>query len=241
MRTHSRTLSAVLIAATAILAVCSSALATGFTGSEHSTPVRFSSRVDNPWFPLVPGTTYTYRGVKDGQAARDVLTVTHRTAQIDGAPCVVVDDRLYLNGRLRERTTDWYTQDGKGNVWYFGEATAELTPSGKVENTDGSWRAGIHRAQPGVYMPAHPHPGQSGRQEFLKGQAEDHYRVLGRDATVVVPYMTSRHALLTEEWTPLEPGVLDHKYYVRGIGTALEQTIKGGDERLALVAVDRGT
>jgi hypothetical protein len=99
----------------------------------------FTPRVDNPWFPLSPGTTYVYTGVKDGKPSRDVVTVTHRTAVIDGARCAVLDDRLYLNRRLGERTTDWYTQDSRGNVWYYGEATAELDARGHVTSTQGSW------------------------------------------------------------------------------------------------------
>src|SRR2546422_7564328 len=100
------------------------AAATGRSSVPGLNPSNFSARVDNPWFPLKPGTVYVYRGVKDGKPARDVLTVTHRTQKIDGFPCVVVTDRLYLRGRLAERTTDWYSQDRQGNVWYFGESTA---------------------------------------------------------------------------------------------------------------------
>jgi hypothetical protein len=77
----------------------------------------FTARVDNPWFPLRPGTVSVYTGMKDGRRARDVVTVTRRVTKIDGAPCVVVKDRLYLNGKLEERTTDWYSQDSRGNVW----------------------------------------------------------------------------------------------------------------------------
>ena len=88
-------------------------------------------------------------------------------------------------------------------------------------------------------MPAHPVPGRFGRQELYKGQAEDHFEVVTRRALVSVPYTSSHRALLTKEWTPLEPGVVDHKYYVRGIGTVLEQTVRGGDERLELVSVTR--
>jgi len=200
----------------------------------------FSARVTNPWFPLRPGTVYVYRGVKDGKAARDVVTVTHRVRTIQGAPCAVVRDLLYLNGKLEERTTDWYSQDRRGNVWYFGEATAELDTTGRVKTTEGSWQAGRNGAKAGIYMPAHPVPGRFGRQEFYKGQAEDHFRVLTRRASVSVPYTSSHRALLTKEWTPLEPGVVDHKYYVRGIGTVLEQTVRGGDERNELVSVRRG-
>ena len=200
----------------------------------------FSARVTNPWYPLLAGSTYVYRGEKDGQPSREVLTVTHHIRTVDGAPCVVIQDRLYLNGRLGERTTEWYSQDKQGNVWYFGENTAELDKSGRVLNTSGTWRAGVDGAKPGIFMFAHPAVGKAAQQEFYKGQAEDHFQVLGLHAKVKVPYTSSTSALLTKEWTPLEPGTLDHKLYVRGIGTVLEQTVKGGSERAALVSFHRG-
>lgn len=202
-------------------------------------PNQFSARVDNPWYPLKPGTTYVYRGVKDGEPARDVFAVTHRTRKIDGVPCVVVEDRLYLSGKLEERTTEWFSQDSRGNVWYFGEDTAELDKQGRVKSRSGTWRAGVNGAQPGIFMFASPKVGQSAQQEFYKGQAEDHFQVVRLNASVKVPYVSSKRALLTKEWTPLEPGAIDHKYYVRGIGTVLEQTVKGGVERAALVSVTR--
>ncbi|HEX3227105.1 MAG TPA: hypothetical protein VHQ89_13495 [Gaiellaceae bacterium] len=187
----------------------------------------FSATVDNPWFPLTPGTTYHYTGVKDGKPSRDVMTVTRQTKTIDGAPCVAVSDKLYLAGRLEEKTTDWYSQDQAGNVWYFGEATEELAPDGHVTSREGSWRAGVNGARPGIFMFARPKVGQHAQQEFYKGQAEDHFQVLAVHKTT----------LLTKEWTPLEPGVIDHKLYKRGVGTILEQTVKGGDERNTLVSV----
>jgi hypothetical protein len=203
-------------------------------------PGPFTAHVDNPWFPLRPGSTYVYRGVKDGLPARDVVTVRSGTKTIVGAPCAVVRDLLYLRGKLRERTTDWYSQDARGNVWYFGEDTAELDAHGRVTSRSGSWRAGVDGAKPGIFMFATPRPGRSARQEYLKGEAEDHFRVLSLDANVKAPFVSSSHALLTKEWTPLEPGTIDHKYYVRGIGTVLEQTVKGGDERQALVSFRKG-
>jgi hypothetical protein len=201
------------------------------------TPPGFSARVDNPWYPLTPGTTYTYRGVKDGQPSRDLFSVTHRTTTVDGAPCVVVEDRLYLNGHLGERTTEWFSQDKQGNVWYFGENTATLDKNGRITSTSGTWRAGVKGAKPGIFMFAHPAVGLSAQQEFFKGEAEDHFQVLSLHARVHVPYVSSTQAILTKEWTPLEPGTIDHKLYVRGIGTVLEQAVKGGNERAALVSV----
>jgi len=197
-------------------------------GSAGAGAQGFSADVTNPWFPLKPGTVYTYEGVKDGKPSREVLRVTHRTKTITGVPCVVVDDRLWIEGHLAERTNDWYSQDGKGNVWYFGEATAELDKSGKVTTTEGSWQAGRDGAKAGILMPAKPRPGQTGRQEYYKGHAEDRFRVLG--------YL-GRNALLMEETTRLEPDVVDHKLYVRGTGTVLERTVKGGDELNELISV----
>jgi len=233
------------IIAAAALAAGVTALAGGFQTDSASAvpepppPSAFSATVDNQWFPLPRGTVYVYRGIRDRQPSRDVVTVTTQTATINGYPCAVVHDDLYLSGILRERTTDWYTQDSTGDVWYFGEDTAELDKHGRVVSTEGSWQAGVDGAKPGIFMPAHPKVGDTGQQEFYAGHAEDHFRVLDLHASVSVLYASSDKALLTEEWTPLEPGVLDHKYYVRGIGTVLEQTVQGGDERNELVSVTK--
>ena len=174
--------------------------------ASHASDQSFVEHIDNPWFPLVPGTTYIYRGKKDGEPSREVLRVTHRTKLIQGARCTVLEDRLYLNGRLEERTTDWYAQDEEGTVWYFGEETAELDEQGQVTSREGSWQAGVDGAKAGIYMPADPKVGQSFAQEFYAGHAEDHFKVVDLAASVEVPYTTSQEALLTEEWTPLEPG-----------------------------------
>jgi hypothetical protein len=209
-------------------------------GSSSSQRSGFTANVTNAWFPLQMGSVYRYRGVKDGEPSREVMTVTHRRRTIDGARCVVVADLLYLRGKLEERTRDYYTQDADGNVWYFGEDTAELDAKGRVKTREGTWHAGVDGAKPGIFMYAHPSVGQSARQEYLKGQAEDHFQVLRRDVAVRVPFKAFPGALLTKEWTPLEPGVIDHKYYARGIGTVLEQTVKGGDERNELVFFENG-
>src|SRR3954454_14766804 len=102
-----------------------------------------SPHVDNPYFPLLPGRTYRYRGTEEGRRSLDVVAVTHRVRRIGGAPCRVVRDRLYLGGTLTEDTVDWYAQDRNGTVWYFGEATRELDADGRVTSREGSWRAGV--------------------------------------------------------------------------------------------------
>jgi hypothetical protein len=201
-------------------------------GSKRTAPppdrgarVRFVARVDNPWFPLAPGTTLRYRGETDGTPGVDVFSVTHRTKRILGANATVVHDRVILDGRLAEDTLDYYAQDARGNVWYLGEDTKELDRRGRVTSRSGTWRAGRDGARAGIFMPAHPRVGQSFRQEYYKGEAEDHFRIVS----------IRGDRMTTHEWTPIEPGVLDAKHYGRGVGTVLEQTLKGGDERWRLV------
>jgi hypothetical protein len=190
-------------------------------------PGNYVKRIDNPWFPLKPGTTFRYREQKDGVAAIDIVHVTAKTRNIMGVPATVVHDRLYEHGRVVEDTLDWYGQDKQGNVWYLGEATKELDAHGHVKSRDGSWEWGVHGAEAGIFMPAHPKVGQSFRQEYWKGHAEDHFRIAA----------IRGNRLRTAEWTPLEPGVRDAKHYVRGTGLVREVTVKGGSERMELVSV----
>ena len=186
-----------------------------------------SNLVTNSWFPLARGSVYVYEGQKDGKQARDVMTVTRKDKTITGIRAAVVADRLFLNGQLAERTTDWYAQDKRGTVWYLGEKTAELNGRGKVTSTEGSFLNGRDGAKGGIFMPANPQVGQSFQQESLKGEAEDRFRILDLATSVTTPAASSQSAMLTKETTPLEPKVVDHKYYVRGIGTVKEQQVAG--------------
>jgi hypothetical protein len=205
-------------------------LALGVTASGAAAGQTYSAHVTNPWFPLKPGSRYVYKDIESGLKGRDVVTVTHHVRVIQSAPSRAVHDNLYLHGKLRERTTDYYTQDRRGTVWYYGENTAELDKHGHVTSREGTWLAGKDGAKAGIFMPAHPRVGQLFRQEYLKGQAEDHFKVIG----VFRP-----NGLLTKEWSPLEPGVVDHKMYTRGIGNVYEQTQKGPNERAELISLRR--
>jgi hypothetical protein len=217
----------------------------GSGGPASSTPpaaalidqANFVAGVDNPWFPLKPGARYTYRGTKDGQPAVDVLLVTAATKIVDGVACVVVRDTLRLGGVVAERTEDWYAQDRDGNVWYFGEATSELNAQGKVVSTEGSWESGVDGALPGIYMPAEPKVGQSLAQEHYAGHAEDWFVVLFTSTKVKVPAGTFKNAMVTGEWTPLEPGVFGEKWYVKGTGQVKEADVTGGSEELSLAKI----
>jgi hypothetical protein len=204
----------------------------------HPSPAHFThGRVDNPWFPLKPGTRWTYRGVEGKARTRDVMIATYRTSVVDGVVCRVVLDRVWTNGRLSERTLDFYAQTRRGTVWYFAERTATLDRHGHVMSRQGSFTSGVDGAEAGVFMTPDPRPGPSYFQEHYPGHAMDIFTVVRRNARVSVPLLVSHHALLTKETTPLEPGVVDHKYYVRDVGEVREVTVKGGHERLHLVAV----
>lgn len=198
----------------------------------------FVDVVDNPYFPLTPGTTLVYEGSEGGQSLVDQMAVTGDTKHILGVRCTVVHDQLFLDGRLAEDTFDYYAQDRDGTVWYFGEATKELDEHGNVVSTEGSWQAGVDGARQGIFMPAHPQVGDVYQQEFYAGHAEDHFRILSLKANAKVPYGSFHGAMKTEEWTPLEPDVLSDKYFVPGIGSVREVDKKGGDEVLELVAVE---
>jgi hypothetical protein len=229
--------SLVLLATLSTIAAVTVALSANATPARTGpNPADFVPVIDNPWFPLRAGATFTYHGVKDGKASRDVVHVTGRTRRIDGVRCTAVSDVLFVRGKLAERTTDWYAQDRTGTVWYFGEQTAEFDAAGKVTSTAGTWRAGVDGARAGVFMPFRPRVGQRFQQEYYERQAEDHFQVLSLRAAVTTPAVSSVRALLTKEWTPLEPGVLDHKLYVKGVGLVDERTIKGGNERNTLVS-----
>ena len=241
------------IAIPAKLALLTGALTLGLSGVAAATPAAaapvtraaaggFTARVTNPYFPALPGMRWVYRGTDGGRRLRNVVRVLDRVERVTGVPCAVIDDRVYLDGRLAERTIDWYTQSASGTVWYFGERTAALDRRGRVTTREGSWRAGVDGARAGIFMPAHPRVGQSFVQERYAGHAEDHFTIVNRHATVSVPFRRFRgNVLMTHEFSPLEPGVLDGKWYARGIGQVLEASIKGGNERAELVSFRRGT
>ena len=202
-------------------------------------PADFTVKIDNPFFPLPPGITFIYRGRKELSKERDVFAVTDRTIVIDGVTCRVVHDRVFMRGILQENTFDYFAQDRDGNVWYFGEDTEELDKHGKVVSTEGTWRAGVNGARPGVIMEAHPQVNDHYFQELAAPLAQDEATVLSLHETASVPLAKFRNCLLTKEFTQLEPGNVEHKFYARGIGFVLSVVVKGGKERLALVNIVR--
>jgi hypothetical protein len=233
---------------TAALVACSSDSGTeGNASSTPTTPIgsrldpsNFALPVDNPYFPLRPGTTYRHEGVKEGRRAVDVFTVTARAKEILGVTNVVVVDKLYVDGRLEEIAHDWYTQDRQGNVWYFGETIKEFDRKGNQVPAKGAWQAGVDGARPGIVMPARPTVGVVFRPEYYMGKAEDRYRILDLSANVATPYGSFSNVLVMSEQTRLEPGVLGLKYHARGFGQIKESVAKGPQESLSLVSVTQG-
>jgi hypothetical protein len=189
----------------------------------------------NPWRPLVPGRTYIYRTETDEGTETVTVEVTHETRDILGVTCVVVHDTATLDGEVIEDTLDWYAQDEDGNVWYFGEQSLEYA-NGKVASMDGSWEAGEDGALPGILMPAAPAVGDVYRQEFALGEAEDLARVLSLEASETVPYGSFGDCLKTEDFTPLSPDAVEHKYFAPGIGEILAVNLETG-EREELIGV----
>jgi hypothetical protein len=189
------------------------------TASYHPNidPAKFTNDVTNTYFALVPGKTLVYRGVRDGQPTRHTFTVTHDTKVVMGVRCAVIKDVVTQAGSLVEKTTDWYAQDDVGNVWYFGEDTAEYQ-NGVVTSTAGTWEAGVDKAQPGIVMPADPVVGKWYRQEYRPGVALDTARVLTLRGNVTVPAGTYHDVIVTFDKNPLDPSKKERKWYAPGVG-----------------------
>jgi hypothetical protein len=199
-------------------------------------PDNFVLTIDNPYFPLYPGTTFIYEGRSDSEAERNSVVVTFRKKMILGVETTVVRDTVWVDGEIAEKTFDWYAQDRQGNVWYFGEFSQEYE-DGVPVNTEGSWKAGVDGAKPGIVMPAHPRVGQTYRQEYYAGEAEDMARVLRLDASLTVPYGSFDDVLVTREWTPLEAGVAEQKYYAPCIGNIAVRQVEGGRDYIDLIEI----
>lgn len=200
-------------------------------------PANFVNGVDNPYFPLVPGTTFIFEGETADGFEHIEVQVTHETNVVMGVTCIVVRDTVTIDGELVEDTYDWYAQDAQGNVWYFGEAAKDYANS-DVVSTAGSWEAGVDGALPGIVMQADPQVGVEYRQEYYVGEAEDMGKVLSLNVSITVPYGSFEGCLVTEDWTPLEPGFVEHKTYCPGVGTVRNEYVLRGSGSQELVAIE---
>jgi hypothetical protein len=179
----------------------------------------FSATVDNRFFPLVPGRTLVYR-TNGEQVEETRVTTLAETFVVDDIECRVVRDTVTADGELVEDTDDWFAQHRDGTVWYLGEL-ARNYENGVLHDLDGSWSAGEDGAHPGIQMKARPRVGDAYRQEFLLGDAEDLATVVAVGETVTVPAGRFTGCIHTEEWSPIEPGVVESKWYAPGVGFVL--------------------
>jgi len=186
-----------------------------------------------------PGTTFIYEGTKDGAPTRDETQVNRRKLRLLNVECTVVRDRAFESNVRVEDTFDYYAQDRSGNVWYFGEDTKELDAKGNVITTEGSWRAGVNGAAPGLIMEAYSQPGDLYYQELAAGVAEDQASVRSLNRSTCVPFDCFDHLLQTRETSRFEPGVVELKYYAKHVGFVRSDIIAGGNEHSALVRIER--
>lgn len=249
MTSHrSVTLGSLVLTITLAVGACGSGGATQTAGTTTTTadsaadyhpvidPASFSSTIDNPYFPLTPGTTYVFEGTVDGRTQRNEVVVTTDTKVILGVTCVVVHDTVYVDGTLAEDTFDWYAQDAVGNVWYFGEDSKEYLEDGTVDPA-GSWEAGVDGAEPGIAMQADPTVGDPYRQELYTGEAEDFGQVIAVGGSVTVPAGSYDEVITTKDTTPLQPGNVEHKQYAPGVGLVVADMVAGGDEHIELTEI----
>jgi hypothetical protein len=192
--------------------------------------------IDNLLFPLKPGTIFVFEVKDDGRVLADTIRVLHETKRIAGVTATIVHDRVSRAGVVVEDTYDWYAQDTSGAVWYLGEDTKEYR-AGKVSSTSGSWQAGVAGARAGIVMRARPSVGDTYRQEYRKGVAEDMGRVVSVNDSVTVRAGRFTRCVSTDDWSPLEPRVKERKTYCPGVGLVREYLVTGGSERSELVTV----
>lgn len=237
---RSKTALASVLLASLFVTGAASAKATSATPSASSYDPKivasdFVRSVDNRYFPLKPGTTYVFEGMVAKDKIHIDVVVTHDTKKILGIDAVVVRDTVTTNGKLSEDTYDWYAQDKKGDVWYLGE-DSKVYKDGKVTSTEGSWEAGVDNAKPGIIMQANPVVGDPYRQEYYATHAEDMAQItkVGQSAKVASGSYTD--VVVINEWSALDPKVIERKAYAPGIGNiSTESTTES--EHLALVSI----
>jgi hypothetical protein len=209
----------------------------------------------NPYFPLGIGNRWEFRSADE----TNTVQVLNRTKLIDDVRCIVVRDEVFVNGVITEGTNDWFAQAKDGTVWYCGEETAEfetfkgdMPKKPELVDIDGSFKADRNGDKPGIIFLANPSPGQVYIEEESLGNAEDATQILsidysyGKNPTLdqLVPaklaqLLCKKNCVVTKNFSPLEPDVIERKYYAPGIGVFLETAPATGEvTRLVKCNVD---
>ena len=198
----------------------------------------FTSKIDRKYLAFTPGTKYIYEGKTEEGTERTEVYVTGETKKVMGVDALVVWDRVWLNNELIEDTKDWFAQDKYGDVWYFGEDSKDIV-NGKIAGREGSWGAGVDGAQPGIVMKANPKVGDKYRQEYYKGEAEDMAEVVATGVKIKVKYGSFSNCLQTRDWSPLEPGKDEYKYYCPEISNLVYEVGIEDGEGAQLIKIEK--
>ncbi len=199
-------------------------------------PGDFVATVNNPYFNLTPGTTYSYQTITSDGTEKIEVTVTDEKRIVLGVTTTVIRDQVWMNDVVVEDTRDYYAQDSSGTVWYFGEAVDNYE-NGRLQDHAGSWEAGVDGAKPGIIMAAAPKVGDSYRQEYYRGQAEDMADVVAVGKSITVPFGTYENCLQTYDWSQIETTLKEYKYYCPKLGFLALETSTDGTEKTELVQV----
>jgi hypothetical protein len=217
-----------LVAALAVLTACGTASApsppAGVDELSIPTPSPdpgdFVATVDNRWFPLEPGDTWVY-AVTDARGAHRMTVTVGRGPEIAGVPTT-----SRVSTEPSGVVTDWFAQDRRGNVWWFGRA--------------GSWRAGESGAEAGIVMLARPRVGDGYRMAYDQGVVEDTARVVSLDESADVAAGSYDGLLLLEQRSALDPGATGELSYARDVGLVEARLVSGSYRTVRLVAGPKG-
>jgi hypothetical protein len=201
-------------------------------------PAKFVDEITNLYAPFTPGSHWVYETSGQAEVEHIVIDVLETTREILGVACTTVSDKVYVDGVLIEDTLDYLAQDVAGNVWYFGELSQSFE-DGLIAGIEGSFIAGINGAKPGFWMKAAPVAGETYRQEWALGEAEDMATIVTLNADVEAPFENGQPILKVREFTPISPGAVEFKYFVPGVGFVLEENPASG-ERLELIEYTPG-
>lgn len=198
----------------------------GFTNKFFLEDCHFSSIGSNRFFILEPDYRLVLSGEKDGVKGQLTITVTEETKKVDGIQTRVVEERHVEDGELVELSRNYFAICEQTNsVFYFGEDTDNYE-GGKIVNHDGSWLAGKSNAKAGLVMPGIVLLGSRYQQETAPGVAMDRAQIVSISEVVDTAAGKFKDVLKTQETTPLEPGVVEYKYYAAGIGLIQDQELK---------------
>lgn len=201
-------------------------------------PTDFTTVIDTTYLKLPIGRELDYKLTTAEGSGRDIIKILPNTKQIMGVSVVTYEDTVILNGKTIEHTLDYLAQNKTdGNIWYFGEDVNNYDPKTGAVNHDGAWIAGENGALPGLWLKNNPVLGETYRQEYLKGSAEDMRTVISTNDTVQTATATYTNCEQIYDWTVLEPTSHEYKYYCPSVGAEVLDVDIGDNERAELVSI----